>query len=77
MFRSYTSTMRFGSGTGAILFSDMYCDGTEVSLQTSSCMQYSNPVGCSHSSDVGVWCDSIINDGTGECCKWDLQELSV
>jgi len=73
VFKSDTSTMRFGSGTGAILFSDMYCDSTEVSLQTSSCTQYSNPVYCSHSSDVGVWCDSI-NDGTGE---WDLQEPSV
>ena len=66
MFRSHTSTVRFGSGTGAILFSNMHCDGTEVSLQ--SCMQYSNPVHCYHGSDVGVWCDSI-NDGTGECCK--------
>ena len=65
MLRSYTSTMRFGRGTGAILFDDMNCDGTEASLRATSCLlRNSNPESCSHSSDVGVWCDSI--DGSGE-----------
>ena len=58
---------RFGRGTGAILFDDMNCDGTEASLRATSCLsRYSNPeFYCSHSSDVGVRCDSI--GGSGEC----------
>ena len=63
MFRS---SNRFGRGTGAILFDDMNCDGTESSLRATSCLwRNSNPDFCSHSSDVGVRCDSI--GGSGEC----------
>ena len=63
MFRSSISRVRFGPGTGAILFNYMECDGTETLL--SSCPMYSNPRYCSHDSDVGVWCDNI--DISGEC----------
>ena len=65
VFSSYISRMSFGSGTGAILFDDVTCDGTETSLQAPSCLRYSNPEYCSHSSDVGVWCDRL--DSSGEC----------
>jgi len=66
VLRSYTSMARFGRGTGAILFDDMNCDGTEASLRAPSCLRRnSNPEYCSHSSDVGVICDSI--GGPGEC----------
>ena len=65
VFRSSVSHMRFGRGTGAILFGDMTCDGTETSLHAPSCLRYSNPEYCSHSSDVGAWCDRIDNSGEG------------
>ena len=65
MFRSSISSLRFRPGTGAILFDDMNCDGTESSLQAPSCLRYSNPDYCSHSSDVGVWCDRIDSSGEG------------
>ena len=66
VLRSYTSRVRFGSGTGAILFDVMHCDGTETSLRAPSCLwRYSNPEYCSHGSDVGVICDSI--GGSSEC----------
>ena len=65
MFRSYISRVRFGQGTGAILFGYMTCDGTETSLQAPSCSRSSNSRYCSHSSDVGVWCDRL--DSSGEC----------
>ena len=65
MFRSSISRARFGQGTGAILFEQIACDGTETSLQAPSCLRYSNPEYCSHSSDVGVWCDRL--DSSGEC----------
>ena len=64
MFGSYISHGRFEQGTGAILFDDMTCDGTETVLQAPSCLRSSNPEYCYHSSDVGVWCDS--NDISGE-----------
>ena len=67
MFRSSISHVRFGQGTGAILFEEMICDGTETVLQAPSCLRYSNPEYCSHSSDVGVWCDRL--DSSGECCS--------
>ena len=68
MFRSYISRVRFGQGTGAILFDDMTCHGTETSLQAPSCLRSSRPeLYCSHSSDVGVWCDRL--DSSGECCS--------
>ena len=66
VLRSYTSMVRFGRGTGAILFDDMNCDGTEASLRAPSCLwRYSNPEYCTHSSDVGVMCDSIGGSGEG------------
>ena len=64
MFRSSISRTRFGRGTGAIVFDYMNCDGTETSLQASSCSSSSQPEYCSHDRDVGVWCDS--NDNSGE-----------
>ena len=67
MFRSSVSYMKFGRGTGAILFKDMTCDGTETSLQAPSCLRYSRPEYCYHSSDVGVWCDRL--DSSGEYCS--------
>ena len=67
MFRSSISRTRFGPGTGAILFEDIECDGTETSLHAPSCLRDSNPEYCSHSSDVGVWCDHI--DSSGEACS--------
>ena len=63
MFRSSVSYMKFGRGTGAILFKDMTCDGTETSLQAPSCLRSSNSRYCSHDSDVGVWCDSLDSSG--------------
>ena len=66
VLRSYTSRVRFGHGTGAILFYYMNCDGNEASLRAPSCLhRYSDPEYCTHSSDVGVICDSI--GGPGEC----------
>ena len=65
VFMSYISRVRFGHGTGAILFDDMTCDGTETVLQTPSCLTRSRPEYCYHSSDVGVWCDRL--DSSGEC----------
>ena len=63
VFRSYNT--RFGRGTGAILFDDMNCGGTEASLRASSCLsRNANPEYCTHGSDVGVRCDSI--GGSGE-----------
>ena len=56
--------MRFGAGTGAIVFDGMACDGTETVF--SSCPSRSNPSQhCSHDNDVGLWCDHI--DNSGEC----------
>ena len=63
VFRSYISRVRFGDGTGAILFDYMTCDGTESSLQAPSCLRYSRPEYCHHSNDVGVWCDHIDSSG--------------
>ena len=57
--------MRFGHGTGAILYDIMECDGTETLLSSCPSYFYSNPWHCSHDSDVGVWCDNI--DISGEC----------
>ena len=65
MFRSSISRVRFGQGTGAILFDDMTCDGIETVLQAPSCLRYSRPEYCYHSNDVGVWCDRL--DSLGEC----------
>ena len=65
MFRQSISSLRFGDGTGAILFDDMTCDGTETSLYAPSCLRYSNPEYYSHSSDVGVWCDRLDSSGEG------------
>jgi len=76
VLRSYASTMRFGRGTGAILFDDMNCDGTEASLRAPSCLRRnSNPEYCSHSSDVGVICESI--GGPGECYSTVTSWLTV
>ena len=61
VFRSYISSIRFGPGTGAILFGYMNCVGSENSLQ--SCSRSSSSRYCSHDSDVGVWCDSIDDSG--------------
>ena len=65
VFRSSNSYVRFGRGTGAILFDYMNCDGTETSLHASSCSSSSQPQFCSHDSDVGVWCDGIGDSGEG------------
>ena len=75
MFGSFTSSVRFGAGTGAILFEQMTCNGNETSLQAPSCLRYSNPEYCSHSSDVGVWCDRL--DSSGECCILQLIKVCV
>ena len=64
VFRSSSSSLRFGRGTGAISLGYMHCGGTETSLQ--SCSSSSDLLDCSHDSDVGVWCDRI--DSLGECC---------
>ena len=53
--------MRFGAGTGAIVFGYMNCGGSETSLQ--SCSGSSSSRFCSHDSDVGVWCDSVDDSG--------------
>ena len=63
MFRSSTSSVRFGRGTGAISLGYMNCGGGETSLQSCS-MSYTSRY-CSHHSDVGVWCDGIDNSGEG------------
>ena len=63
MFRSSTSSVRFGRGAGAISLGYMNCDGTETSLQ--SCSRSSTSRYCSHDSDVGVWCDGIGISGEG------------
>ena len=63
MFKSSISYMRFGRGSGAILFDYMTCDGTETSLQASSCSRSSQPQFCSHDRDVGVWCDRLDDSG--------------
>ena len=64
MFRSSISLVKFGPGTGAILFDYIECDGTETLL--SSCPSHDDPrYYCSHDNDVGVWCDNI--DISGEC----------
>lgn len=63
MFRSSVSYVKFGRGSGAILFDYMTCDGTETTLQASSCSRSSQPQYCSHDSDVGVWCDSLDSSG--------------
>ena len=66
MFNSYNNRVTFGSGTGAILFDEMDCDGTETSLHI--CLsRFSRPEYCDHSSDVGVRCDRI--GSSGECCS--------
>ena len=47
----------FGVGTGPILYAYLNCDGTETAL--SDCSSYrSYPFGVSHSSDVGVRCNT-------------------
>jgi len=64
----------FGIGTGAILYVDLNCDGTEISLRECS-SSYNNPQYCSHyryldrrySGDVGVQCDHIGNSGIIMC----------
>ena len=56
-------------GTGAILFDDMTCDGSETSLYAPSCLIYSNPEYYHHSSDVGVWCDRLDSSGE-DCSRW-------
>ena len=63
MFRSYISRVRFGRGTGAILFGYMSCGSSESSLQ--SCSRSASSRHCSHDSDVGVWCDGIDDSGEG------------
>ena len=63
VFRSSTSSIGFGPGTGAISPGYMNCDGSETSLQ--SCSRSSTSRYCSHDSDVGVWCDGIDNSGEG------------
>ena len=66
MFNSYNNRVTFGPGTGAILFDEMGCDGTETSLPT--CLsRFSRPEYCDHSSDIGVRCDRI--GSSGECCS--------
>ena len=46
----------FGSGTGPVLLSNLYCTGTESSLL--ECNQQSCGVtSCTHSNDVGVICE--------------------
>ena len=46
----------FGSGTGPILLSNLYCTGTESSLL--ECNQQSCGVtSCTHSNDAGVICE--------------------
>ena len=68
MFTSYDSRVTFGPGTGAILYDEMDCDGTEVSLRVQTCLsRFSRPEFCHHSSDVGVRCDRI--GSSGECCS--------
>ena len=63
MFRSFSSSLMFGRGTGAISLGYMNCVGTESSLQ--SCSRASTSQYCSHDSDVGVWCDGIDDSGDG------------
>ena len=49
----------FGSGSGPILLSDLYCFGTELSLL--ECNQTSCDVtSCTHSNDAGVICERKI-----------------
>ena len=68
MFTSYNSRVTFGPGTGAILYDEMYCDGTEISLRVPTCLsRFSTPEICHHSSDVGVRCNRI--GSSGECCS--------
>ena len=46
----------FGSGTGPILLSNLYCTGTESSLL--ECNQKScYATSCTHSNDAGVICE--------------------
>ena len=60
--------MTFGPGTGAILFEEVDCDGTEVSLRVPTCLsRFSRPEYCHHRSDVGVRCDRI--GSSGEYCS--------
>ena len=66
VFTSYNSRVTFGPGTGAIIFDEVDCDGTEVSLRVPTCLsRFSRPEYCHHRSDVGVRCDCI--GSSGEC----------
>ena len=47
----------FGQGSGPILFSDISCNGNELSLD--HCGFSSTPYYSSHSTDVGVKCLEI------------------
>ena len=67
MFTSHNSRVTFGPGTGAIIFEEVDCDGTEVSLRVSTCLsRFSRPEYCHHNSDTGVRCDRI--GSSGEYC---------
>ena len=59
---SYSRRNTFGSGTGAILYAGLDCDGTELSLRECS-SSYRYPQYCWHYSDVGVRCDHIDISG--------------
>ena len=58
----------FGSGSGPILLSNLYCTGSESSLL--DCNQQSCYVtSCTHTNDAGVICERKIQFYSG-CCYY-------
>ena len=65
----YSSASTFGEGTGPILFTDMQCSGSELSLLACHKSVF-GVTSCTHSRDVGLKCEG--NALQGHSVMWIL-----
>ena len=60
----------FGAGGDPLHYSNVACDGTELSLAACSKIIDSDLITCTHAQDIGVTCEEACTNGEVASCRW-------